>query len=125
MRFNNIDYKPLDREITLNGINIDLHNDFFVHKIIKHSNALYILFKSQRNSIPNVSMVFFEYNLLECNPSVIIDDFQANFIDIIRSSWDSKINYTEKQNEMLLTIYFDNDLESITLTCKYFDIDFI
>ncbi|MEE6538240.1 hypothetical protein VWM66_10805, partial [Campylobacter jejuni] len=42
-------------------------------------------------------------------------------IDLIRNNWDDITGYIEKEEEMLISIYFDNDLEYITLTCKYFN----
>ncbi|EJM0774052.1 hypothetical protein NNS93_001866, partial [Campylobacter jejuni] len=53
------------------------------------------------------------------------NQLEASFIDLIRNNWDDIIGYIEKEEEMLISIYFDNDLEYITLTCKYFNIDFI
>ncbi|EFU0577208.1 hypothetical protein R3085_001973, partial [Campylobacter coli] len=53
------------------------------------------------------------------------NQLEASFIDLIRNNWDDITGYIEKEEEMLISIYFDNDLEYITLTCKYFNIDFI
>lgn len=79
-----------------------------------------------KTNIGDVKMTFWDCELLHlCSYCEDLGKFQAHFIDLVRVNWDNMTNYIEKDDEMLITTYFDGDLECIILTCKYFDIDFI
>ncbi|TLD79728.1 hypothetical protein LS70_009685 [Helicobacter sp. MIT 11-5569] len=127
MKFKNIKYGILfEREFYLQDTKIDLRNDFSVCAIKTHEKTLEIIFKSTKKHIQDLKIIFFNHKLLHLKAYCdSFDNIEANFVDIIRNNWDDTTDYIEKENEMLLTMYFDNDLEYITLTCEYFDINFI
>ncbi len=109
MKFKNIKHGiPFQREFELEGENIDLRNDFYLHKIKSSAKTLELFFK--------LHLCAYCEDLGKC---------QAHFIDLVRTNWDNMTGYIEKDDEMLLSLYFDEDLESITLYCKSFEIVFV
>ncbi|EGN2752259.1 hypothetical protein IIH11_001775, partial [Campylobacter jejuni] len=96
------------------------------YSIITNEKTLEIFFKSEKKDIQDLQIVFYDHKLLHSKSYCKnFNQLEASFIDLIRNNWDDITGYIEKEEEMLISIYFDNDLEYITLTCKYFNIDFI
>lgn len=117
---------PFQREFELEGANIDLRNDFCLYKITNSAKTLELFFKSNKTNIGDVKMTFWDCELLHlCAYCEDLGKCQAHFIDLVRTNWDNMTGYIEKDNEMLLSLYFDEDLESITLYCKSFEIVFV
>ncbi|MCR6571534.1 hypothetical protein [Campylobacter insulaenigrae] len=127
MKIENLKHGSLfKREFYLKDVKIDLRNDFFVYSITMNEKTLEIFFKSEKKDIQNLQIIFYDYKLLHSKSYCKnFNQLEANFIDLIRNNWDDITGYIEKEEEMLISIYFENDLEYITLTCKYFNIDFI
>ncbi|AJC92604.1 hypothetical protein CSUB8523_1094 [Campylobacter subantarcticus LMG 24377] len=127
MKFENLKHGSLfKREFYLKDTKIDLRNDFFICSIAMNEKTLEIFFKSEKKDIQDLQIIFYNYKLLHSKSYCKnFNKLKANFIDLIRNNWDDMTSYIEKEEEMLISIYFDNDLEYITLTCKYFNIDFV
>ncbi len=65
MKFKNIKHGiPFQREFELEGENIDLRNDFYLHKIKNSVKTLELFFKSNKTNIGDVKMTFWDCELL-------------------------------------------------------------
>ena len=123
MIFQNIPYFTFLQEFELEGIALDLHNDFVIKRAYLQDKDFVIRLKHHLDSTKDVVMIFYGASIMQ-EKSTLQNLANNSICDIFRQQWIENLHYSEPPNQMLLEISFNEGCESVILTCQYYEVRF-